>query len=359
MKKLPITAVLFAFFASVLVTQADTVALKNGVNLTGTIESFDGKVLTLKTDYAGELKLQWSAVTGVTSDMPIFVVTANRTVSGTVTPEGTNLIVRTANAGAVTIPLADVKTIRSQQDQAAYEKSLHPNLIESWKGGVNFGFALARGNSNTTNLNIGFNADRKTMNDDITLYESSVYATTNIPGGGVTANAILGGARYQRNITPQMFAFVSGDFTHDGLQDLNLRSIYTGGLGWHAINTPNTTLDVLAGINYTRETYSAGATSTGLTTGVQRNLPGITFGEAFTHKFGARSTVTEQAYLYPDLSDLSQYRFSLDAAATTKLNSWLGWQISIADRYVTNPPILGTKPNDTIFSTGLTVSFAH
>jgi putative salt-induced outer membrane protein YdiY len=72
----------------------------------------------------------------------------------------------------------------------------------------------------------------------------------------------MGGIKYDRNFTKRLFGFGSGDFTHDELQGLNLRSIYTGGLGWHWINTPNTTLDLLGGINYTRETYSGGSTST-------------------------------------------------------------------------------------------------
>ena len=55
--------------------------------------------------------------------------------------------------------------------ETAYEKSLHPSLIEGWKGGVNLGFAMARGNSATTNLTTGFAPDRKTLTDEITLYE--------------------------------------------------------------------------------------------------------------------------------------------------------------------------------------------
>lgn len=352
---------LLVIFTAAGSAAADTVALKNGINLTGSIESFDGKVLTLKTDYADDVRVQWSAVKEITSTMPIYIVTAAQTVGGNVTTEGTNLVIRTPAGANVTVPLADVKQIRSQAGETAYEKSLHPPLYDAWKLGVNFGFALARGNSNTTTLNTGFTGDRKTMNDEITLYESSVYTTSNVPGvsSGVTANEILGGAKYDRNITKDLFGFVSGDFTHDALQDLIVRQIYTGGLGWHAIGTPNTTIDVMAGINYTRETYSAGATSTGVTTGVNRNLPGVTLGESFMHKFNNVTTATEQFYFYPDLSNTGQYRFSLDSALNTKIKTWLAWQVAFSDRYVTNPPILGTKSNDAIFTTGLNITFNH
>jgi putative salt-induced outer membrane protein len=334
---------------------ADTVVLKNGDHLTGTVEVSDGKDVTLKTDFAGEIKIQWSAVLELKTDKPIYVVTPDKkTVSGTVSTDGSNLVVHTANNGTVQVPLTQVTVVRSSDVEAAYEKSLHPSLIEAWKGGVNLGFAVARGNSETTNLTTGFAADRKTSNDEITLYEASLYTSNDQPGGSVIAKSILGGAKYDRNFTKRMFVFVSADYAHDALQDLNLRQIYSGGLGVHIINTPNTTFDFLAGANYTRENYG-----NGVGIAVDRSLGGITLGENFMHKFGKSTTFTEVFYFYPDLSDTSQYRFSLDAAAVTKINKWLGWQSSLTDRYVTNPPIAGTKSNDVIFSTGINVSFTH
>lgn len=180
-----------------------------------------------------------------------------------------------------------------------------------------------------------------------------MYTSNDQPGGGVTADSVLAGAKYDHNISKRLFVFVSADYNTDELQDLNLRQIYSGGLGVHLINTPTTTFDVLAGANYTRETYGGGADY------VSRNLAGITVGEDFMHKFGKSTTVTEVFYFYPDLSNTGEYRFALDAASVTKINKWLGWQMTLSDRYVTNPPIAGTKSNDIIFSTGINVSFAH
>ncbi|HKF52117.1 MAG TPA: DUF481 domain-containing protein [Candidatus Acidoferrales bacterium] len=343
---------------------ADSVVLKNGDHLTGTITAIGKAEITLKTDAAGDLKIKWSAVQQLSSDKPLYVATPEKTtITGTVTSDGKDFIVHTATAGDVTIPVTQITIVRTESDQQAYEKSLHPGLLNDWTGAVNIGFALARGNSNTTNLNTAFAADRKTLSDEFKLAASSIYSTsgTSTTGapGGVTANEILGDVAYDRNITKKFFVFGSGDFTHDALQDLNLRAIYTGGLGWHAINTANTTLDALFGINYTRESYSTSASTTTPSVSVDRNLPGITAGENFTHKIGAGTVFTETFDFYPDISDFSQYRFSLDAAVVTKIKKWLGWQTSLSDRYVTNPPIAGTKSNDVILSTGFNISFAH
>lgn len=351
-------AIPFLLLALTGTALADTIVLKNGDRLTGTIESSDGKEITFKTDYAGEIKVKWSAVKETTTEKPLYVVRNNKTtVSGTVTTEDSSVTVHTATAGEVNVPLSDVAIIRSPKEQEVYESSLHPGPLQGWAGGGSFGFALARGNSDTTNLAVGFNADRKTLSDEIKSYFSSIYSTSGgVFGGAATADEILGGIRYDKNLNPKLFAFVSGDFTHNGLQSLNLQQIYTGGLGWHAINHPNTTFDLLGGVNYTRESYS-GATATSPTGGLSRNLPGLTLGEDFTKKLGSTSAFTEDFMFYPDLSDISQYRFSLDAAWTTQIKKWLGWQIAFGDRYISNPPILGTKDNDVVLSTGLKFSF--
>lgn len=360
MKLTRILTLSFAFLVAASASMADSVTLRNGDHLSGTIVTSDGKDLTLKTDYAGEIKISWSAVKEVSSDKALYVVTAdNKTVTGIITTDGSNLIVHTTPSGEVQVPFAKIAVVRSADLQAAYEKSLRPSLTEGWKGGVSVGLAIARGNSDTTSLSSGFTADRKTLHDELTIYESSIYTSNGGANSGTTANSILGGIKYDRNFTKRLFGFVSGDFTHDELQDLNLRSIYSGGLGWHCINNPNTTLDILGGINYTRETYSSTTTATTTGVSVNRNLPGITVGEVFMHKFGKSTVVTQDFYFYPDLSDIDQYRFAVDFASVTKINKWLAWQFTLNDRYVTDPPIVGTKTNDVILSTGLNVSFAH
>src|SRR6201987_6001448 len=297
---------------------ADTLVLKNGDHLTGIVVSSDGKELTFKTDLPGGIKGKWPRIAKVKSEKPLYVVMPDKkTVSGDVTTEGGNLVVHTRDSGALPVPYANVTEVRSAETQAAYEASLHPGILEAWKGGASIGFALARGNSETTNLTTGFTADRKTQHDEITLYFTSLYSSNDLPGGGTTANSIVAGARYDRNFTKRIFAFGSADYTHNELQGLNLRSIYSGGLGYHLINTDKTTLDVLGGLNYTRETYSG--TTNGGGVGTERSLAGVTTGETFTRKFGSTTVGTEQFYFYPDLTNTGEDRFGPRAGSGAKI----------------------------------------
>ena len=349
-----VAVAIFLFMSLAFTVRADSILLKNGDHLTGSIEHSDGKQLTLKTDYAGEITVQLSAVKQVVSDKPVYVITADKkTVNGKLNIEGPDVNLAPVSGPAVQVPLAHVTLLRSESEQAAYEHSLHPGFTQNWVISTTVGFSLARGNSDTTNISTGFSGIRSTLNDKLTTYANSIYASNDTVGTkGVTANDIRGGARYDHDFDARMFGFGSADYEYNELQDLNLRQIYSGGLGVHVIKRTGTTFDVLFGANYTRESYSASA----IALPQQRNIAGVTLGEDLTHQFWKTNTFTEQFNFYPDLSDTGQYRFTLDTTLTNKLYKWLSWQTTGSDVFVSDP-IPGVKKNDLILTTGLNIAF--
>jgi putative salt-induced outer membrane protein len=339
---------------------ADQVTLKNGDRLTGTISKSDGKELVIKTDYAGDVTVKFDAIQGISSTGDLHVaMSGGKTAVGPVTTSGDNIIVATRASGAVEAPRTSVTALRSPAEQAAYEKSLHPGLAEGWTGGLNVGFALTRGNSQTKNLNTAFTAVRKGAHDKLGLYANSIFASNDLEGVDphTTANTIGGGARYDHDFTPRAFAFVNADFYHDELQTLDLRSIFGGGIGLHAIKSDTTTLDLLAGVNYTHESYSV-AFNPAVSDDRSRSLAGLTLGDEFMHKLGKSTVLTQNLYFYPDLTNTGEYRGTFSFGTVTKINKWLGWQNSFVDVYVSQVPP-GKKQNDIQLSTGLAFSFVH
>jgi putative salt-induced outer membrane protein YdiY len=182
------------------------------------------------------------------------------------------------------------------------------------------------------------------------LYADSVYATNDAAGAvpHTTANTEGGGLRYDHDITAKVFAFVATDFFADALQGLNLRSVFGGGAGYHVIKTEATTLDLLGGANYTRESYTT----------FSRNLAALTLGEEFMHKIRKSTVLNERAMIFPDINSAGDYRATIDFATVTKISKRLGWQNGFSDIYVTNPPP-GKKRNDVVLTTGLNVAFGE
>ncbi len=344
---------------------ADQITLKNGDHLSGTVVKSDGKTLVLHTEFAGDVTVQFAAITQITTDKPLHVALKNgQTVEGPITTSDGKLEVASKSGAPVETPAENVVAIRNDADQLAYEKALHPSLLQGWNGGANVGFSLTRGNSQTENLALAFTAARATKTDKLSLYTNVVYGTNQLATPSTTANTEAGGIRYDRNINPRMFGFVGADFTSNALQDLNLRSVGSVGLGYHAIKNDRTTLDLLAGGNFTDENYTQTITNTTVTppttstSKLVHNFGALTLGEELTHKLGKSTVLTQKLYFYPNLTQTGEYRGTFDLGLVTKISKWLGWQNQFGDVYVSNPP-KGTKQNDVVLTTGLNFSFTH
>jgi putative salt-induced outer membrane protein YdiY len=345
---------------------ADQVTLKNGDRLTGKVVKGDGKTLVLHTDAAGDVTIKFDAIQEVKTDEELHVgMKGGKTAVGPVTTTEGKIEVATKTAGTVEVAPADVTVIRNDAEQAAYDKSLHPGLMHGWTGGANVGFSVARGNSETENLALSFNAVHPTLHDKIALYATSINTTNNLATPSTVANIETGGWRYEANVNPRLFAFVSGDYMANALQYLDLRQVYSSGFGYHAIKNDRTVLDFLGGVNYTHETYSNGAEIIPVTTpptyesyGVTNRYVALTLSEELTQKLGKSTVVTQNFNFYPNLQQTGEYRFTFNLGTVTKISKWLGWQNQFGDIYVSNPPS-DAKKNDVLLTTGLNITFTH
>ena len=328
---------------------ADQITLKNGDVVSGQIIKKDDGSLTIKSEFMGEVTMPWNAVTSVKSDNPLYVKLPNgKEVNGKLSTQGTDVEVSTP-AATETAPIGQVATIRNAAEQQKYEKLLSPSWLELWAGYLDIGFSLARGNSHTDTLTTAFNATRATNNDKTNLFMNQVYSTGTIGGvTGPTANAILGGISYDHNINPRWFWQVFSTDGYDTFQDLNYRFIAGGDLGFHAIKTEKTILDLLVGGDYSRSSFTGG---------IIRNLGEVNAGDNFSHKVTGVTSVTQSLLFYYAPSD-GEYRLLFNAGAATTIHKWLSWQVSVTDTYLSKP-VFGRKGNDILLTTGLRATFAR
>jgi putative salt-induced outer membrane protein len=346
-------AFLAIFFASC--GFADQVTMKNGDRLSGSIVKYDGKNLVLKSEFAGAVTIAWDAVTAVTSTAPLHVgLKDGQVVVGTVTTTNEKLEIATQNAGTVTAARETVQSIRSKDEQAAYEAEIeryrNPRLTDLWAGFVDFGFASAQGNSKTSSLNVGANASRATSRDKITVNFTSLYASNSTTGTSlVTANAIRGGINYSLNLTPKLFAFGNLDMEFDEFQDLDLRFAPGGGFGYHALKTEKASFDLFGGAVLDREFFS---------TGLNRTSGEAQLGEEYVRKLSASSSFREKLVFFPNVTNTGNYRMNFDTSLVTSIRKWLAWQVTFSDRYLSNP-VGDRKKNDVLFSTGFRLTFAR
>jgi putative salt-induced outer membrane protein len=335
---------------------ADQVTLKNGDRLSGQIVKSDTKELVLKSEFAGTVTIQWSAVDTISSTAPLYVhLATGETLTGPVTTSDGKFVVATASAGTMTAAKDKVQAIQSKDEEAAYEKSIerlrNPSLLDLWTGFVDTGLSLARGNANTTNFTVSANAARATSRDKITVYFTSLYSKNKTNGVTVLgADADRGGIRYDATISHRTFAFGSTDLEYDKFQNLDLRAVFGGGIGQHLVKTDRTVFDLFGGGALDKEFFF---------NNISRTAGEFQAGDTFAYKLNKTTQITESLVFYPNLSDTGQYRINFDASAVTQVKKWLGFHITLSDRYLSNPPQLGIKKNDFLLTTGIRISFAR
>ena len=62
--------------------------------------------------------------------------------------------------------------------------------------------------------------------------------------------------------------------------------------------------------------------------------------------------------MFNDLTYSGSYRMNFDIGMSTKVAKWLNWNISLSDRYVSDPAP-GRKGNDFLYTTGLGITFVR
>jgi len=356
---------------SAAVAAADQVTLKNGDRFTGTIVSGDGKALLLKTEFAGDVTIQWDAITAIESGQSLnLTLKDGRRLAGKVTTEDGKFVVAGAAtpAGAANATKDVIVAVRNDAEQKAFdaqaEKMAHPRFTYFWGGLFDTGLALTEGNSSTKSFTLAAKAVRETPRDKITLYSTYIYGEdSSTPPSRTTANALTAGARGDYNFKPSFFAFATTDFETNALQHLDLRTVFGGGFGYHAIKTARSTLDVYGGLTYDRDSFGTYTLTnptpppplTTIAASIQNSAEAIV-GEEFDSKLNKRTTVTERFSVYPNLSHTGDYRFQFDSTVATQLKNWLSWHLTFSDHYISYPPP-GLLGNDILFSTGLRVTW--
>jgi putative salt-induced outer membrane protein YdiY len=333
---------------------ADQVTLKNGDKLSGTIVKYDGKNLVLKSELAGAVTIAWDSVTGIVSTAPLNVgLKDGQTVVGTVTMAADGKIqVITLDAGTVTAARDTIVYLRSKEEQAAYDADLdhsrNPRLVDLWTGFLDLNFAQSQGNADTKTFTLNSNASRATTRDKTAVYYTQIFSSSNASGKNLTtASAKRGGLAYNLNFDKRWFAFGSVDLENDQFQDLDLRFSPAGGGGAHLIKSEKTQFDAMLGASLNREFFS---------TGLHRTSGEILLGEEIARKLFANSSFHEKLVFYPNVSDSGNYRMNFDTSLVTAVRKWLGWQVSVSDRYLSNP-VVGRKKNDVLFTTGVRLTF--
>ncbi|MDX2269428.1 MAG: DUF481 domain-containing protein [Bryobacter sp.] len=332
--------------------RADVIVMKDGDRVTGKIVKKEGSEVTVATKNFGTVKLKWEDIASVTGEESLNVVLAeDKTVKGPLKAEGGE--VEVVGTGTK-VPLTDIVAVRNDAEQRSYERFMNPGVLDLWTINGSLNFAGTQGNAETSTITTPLNFARVSRTSTTKAYFNSIRARATVDNESQqTAEAVRGGWSYSRNLRKRLFGSFFNDYEYDRFQSLDLRVVLGGGLGYDFWVSERGKLALVGGAAWNRESFSP-ADAEAFT----RNSTEAYWGNDFAYKLNSRTNLTQAFRMFNNLSNTGVYRMNFDVGATTALMKWLTWNISLSDRFLSNP-VPGRQKNDFLYSTGFGFSFAR
>ncbi len=313
----------------------------------------------------GTITIPWDQVTDIKSDKPLSVVLAGQTagqtakkkpevIQATIGESNGQITLSTPQGAPQTVAPATISAIRDSSEEAAYERLLNPGLLQLWTGTVTVGLAGTAGNAVTSSFTTAAAASRTTTHDTTAVYFNAVKSSATVNGvNSDTAQAIRGGWKYARNFDGRFDASVFNDWAYDRFQDLDLRFVVGGSLGYKGMEVEARCSRPGRRIRL-RSADKFGGTASAIA--FSRTAGEVYYGDDFTFKMNGTTSITQSARMFNNLLITGAYRANFDLAANTKISKWLVWNLAFGDHYLSDP-VNGLKPNDLLYTTGIGVTF--
>ena len=82
------------------------------------------------------------------------------------------------------------------------------------------------------------------------------------------------------------------------------------------------------------------------------------WGDDWSYKMTGATAFKQTFRMFHNLTRTGEYRVNFDIGMVTTLKKWLAWQLTLSDRYLSDP-VPGRVNNDLLLTTGLRITFAQ
>ncbi len=218
-----------------------------------------------------------------------------------------------------------------------------PRSATSWRRNLDFGMNVAKGNSDILRYALGVNAVKEEGANTIRFQGHGNYGESD--GSKDTENA---GAtsRYERKLTPRVYALGNLDWVTDPMAELDYRFTAILSPGFHLYRSPTALLNLEIGPAYVEEKKDQSET------GYAAGRAAITV-EKLLNEHVLSWATTE--YI-PKLSDTGVYFINTEIGLASYITRDLSLNVCYQNRY-DSMPVETKKASDTLLSTALSLSF--
>lgn len=203
-----------------------------------------------------------------------------------------------------------------------------------WEKRIALGYNEARGNSENSQLSLGFNASRKTEDNEFTVKVNAFYSSSNQE---MDTQKWDGMVRYASSFWERKwYNFYKVEVDHDKFADINYRAIPSIGIGYWFSDEPDFKAMAEVALGWERTDFGSGKDNDEIISICRGYLQKKLFGE---------SKISQDIFLYPSLSNLGDYRLHSETVLENPINDKLSLQLSLINDYNSTPPG-NVKKND-------------
>jgi len=224
------------------------------------------------------------------------------------------------------------------------EKSSKQN---KWGGDASVGFALARGNTNTTSFSLTLSAkgpiSKSVVNSNKAFFMlNKEKEITNAESMGLETQI-----NWQH--TERFFSYYEILALRDRFKNHSYRILPSVGIGYKVMTTETIQLSASAGISEVFTKY--------YDTGETDRYTGIELGNQFSWKISESAELTQALGLTADFSELGRYFLRFEASIASAITKGLSLKLTLMENYDNKPVGEKIKKNDISFLAGLSAKF--
>jgi putative salt-induced outer membrane protein YdiY len=324
---------------------ADVVETANGARIVGKITKIHGGVVTLDTDYAGEINVKQVLVTKITTDHPVAVRFADGTgIVGVISSPAADKLRIAGTSKTVDSPVGNVSAT-----WAAGEED--PDVValrRKWSYEAAADVTGRAGTNSSLGSSYEFRAKLVGPLDTFQYYTAYNRQETE---GAVSADQFKAGADYADNFAAATSWYARDEAGFDRVNDIKLYDVAASGLGYDFIKEKDQTLTGRVGISYRYDEYSTPDTPALSSTGADFELEYL----LKTKKWQVSDTITFD----PAFQDLGNYIITHEFAFEIPISKSL-WKLStgVTNNY-NSRPVGGVDKLDTLYFTRLVLSWGE
>tara|TARA_B100001093_G_scaffold108839_5_gene101135 strand:+ start:5313 stop:6356 length:1044 start_codon:yes stop_codon:yes gene_type:complete len=312
---------LFSLLASLTSTilVADEVKTSDGSVIQGVIIGMDDGNLSIKTAFAGVLKISEDQISSLSSEKKIMIrLDDNRTFNGQVLSQEEGRFSLSEQPEVFAFPVVQHLWPEEADDPLILEvKKKAEAMLMQWKHSL--GFDLTGASGNTESFGLGIRLDSGLGNkirgyDFYLSYNNSTKKNTTIE------DETKLGVEYDSRFYESLAWYAKSDFENDRLENVDLRATAALGLKYSWIDKKNYRVSARTGAAFRFEKLNT-SDKDGI------NDPAIDLGLEYSQQIKDSLSLESDISFVPSFNDFSDYLVSKDTALIFPLDRKLNWNL--------------------------------